>query len=99
MEYQFPWSPPVPWLPAPLVKATSAQAAVRSAQAAYDAAVKSAGTSTSQLESAAAALQKAEANVQQAQAKYDQVASNPDIARRPESLSLCLRLSHRGQGR
>ena len=66
----------------------SAQAAVRSAQAAYDAAVKTAGTSSSQLESAAATLQKAEASVQQAQANYDKVAGNPDIGRRPESLSL-----------
>ena len=66
----------------------SAQAAVRSAQAASNAATKTAGTSSSQLESSAATLQKAEANLHQAQAKYDQVASNPDIARRPEALSL-----------
>jgi len=66
----------------------SAQASVRSAQASYDAAVASAGTSNSQLESASATLQKAEASLRQAQANYDRVASNPDIARRPESLSL-----------
>ena len=66
----------------------AAQAAVVSAQAASNAAVRSAGTSNSQLEAAAAAVQKAQVALQQAQAAYDKVASNPQIAMLPQSVTL-----------
>jgi HlyD family secretion protein len=66
----------------------AARAAVTAAQAAYDATQRAAGAPADQLAAAQATLEKARIALQRAQAAYDQVASVPDIGRRPESLAL-----------
>ena len=67
---------------------TSAEQSVASAQAVYNAAISTASTGNDSLNAAAGAVQTAQAAMQQAQAAYNKVASQPNIAMLPQSLTL-----------